>query len=233
MSLRAILFDKDGTLLDLDGTWVPAYRRAAEHLETVTATPGLALRLLTATGYDAANDRLLPASLLYCGSNGQIVEAWASDPAVPPADTIRDTVLGIFHDQAVNHAAPVTDLGELFGTLRARGFVLGVATMDGEAAARATIASLGIGDDLAFVCGFDSGYGIKPGPGMAEAFIAEVGVAPEDVVMVGDAVKDLQMGLAAGCGLRVGVLTGAADRAELAPHADHVLASIATLPEVL
>jgi phosphoglycolate phosphatase len=105
--------------------------------------------------------------------------------------------------------------------------------MDGEAAARATIASLGIGDDLAFVCGFDSGYGIKPGPGMAEAFIAEVGVAPEDVVMVGDAVKDLQMGLAAGCGLRVGVLTGAADRAELAPHADHVLASIATLPEVL
>ena len=42
MTIKAILFDKDGTLLDLDGTWVPAYRRAAEYLETVTATPGLA-----------------------------------------------------------------------------------------------------------------------------------------------------------------------------------------------
>ena len=28
---RGILFDKDGTLLDFDATWLPAYRMVADH----------------------------------------------------------------------------------------------------------------------------------------------------------------------------------------------------------
>ena len=32
MKIQGILFDKDGTLLDVNATWVPIYREALKHL---------------------------------------------------------------------------------------------------------------------------------------------------------------------------------------------------------
>jgi phosphoglycolate phosphatase len=53
------------------------------------------------------------------------------------------------------------------------------------------------------------------------------------VAVVGDNLHDLEMARAAGAGLAVGVLSGTSAIDELGPHADHVIASIAELPEVL
>jgi phosphoglycolate phosphatase len=47
--------------------------------------------------------------------------------------------------------------------------------------------------------------------------------------MIGDSLHDLHAGRAAGMAV-MGVLTGPATEAELAPHADVVLPSIAALP---
>ena len=79
-----------------------------------------------------------------------------------------------------------------------------------------------------FVAGCDSGYGGKPAPGQLLAFAAAVGVDPSQAVMVGDSLHDLHAGLAAGM-KRAAVLTGIAEAAELAPHADVVLPDISHL----
>ena len=47
--------------------------------------------------------------------------------------------------------------------------------------------------------------------------------------MVGDTAADLRMGRAAGAGLVVAVLTGVGGRADLAPLADAVIASVEEL----
>ena len=47
--------------------------------------------------------------------------------------------------------------------------------------------------------------------------------------MAGDNVPDLQMGRAAGVGFTLGVLSGLASAADLAPHADLLLPSVAEL----
>jgi phosphoglycolate phosphatase len=54
-------------------------------------------------------------------------------------------------------------------------------------------------------------------------------IAPAQTIMVGDAVADLEMGRNAGAARVIAVLTGLADAALLAPHADQVTASIADL----
>ena len=64
---------------------------------------------------------------------------------------------------------------------------------------------------------------------MLLAFAAHIGAPPSDVVMIGDSTHDLHAATAAGM-IRVGVLTGMADEAELAPHADIVLPHIGHLP---
>ena len=53
------------------------------------------------------------------------------------------------------------------------------------------------------------------------------------VAVVGDTVLDLEAGLNAGAAYRIGVLTGAHDRATLerAPHT-HIVTSVAALPDL-
>ena len=116
--------------------------------------------------------------------------------------------------------------------MAARGLHLGVATNDSEHAARAHLRTAGIHDRFAFIAGADSGHGGKPDPGMCLAFAAAVGIAPGQVLMVGDSLHDLHAGRAAGM-RTLGVLTGMANAAELAPHADLVLPDIGALSGVL
>ena len=86
---------------------------------------------------------------------------------------------------------------------------------------------------MSFVCGYDSGYGEKPGRGMVDAFCASTGLSVSDVAVVGDTPHDLNMGRAAGAGLVIGVLSGASPRGSLVELADHVLTDISELESVL
>ena len=76
MNFRGILFDKDGTLLDFNRTWLPVYRYAANEL--ADGNNALAEALLTQHGFDAERERFLGGSLLAAGNNHQIANAWAT-----------------------------------------------------------------------------------------------------------------------------------------------------------
>ena len=97
----------------------------------------------------------------------------------------------------------------------------------------AQIERLQIGELIDFFCGYDSGHGAKPGPGMVEAFARTLELPAAAIAVVGDSLHDLDMARAAGAGLTIGVLTGASPRETLAPHADHVIASIAEIESIL
>ena len=123
---------------------------------------------------------------------------------------------------------PAVDLPAVLGALRARGLKLGLATNDTEVPARRHLDGAGVLELFDFVAGCDSGYGGKPAPGQLMAFVAQCGLAPARVAMVGDSLHDLDAGRAAGM-KAVAVLTGIATRADLEDHADVVLTNIAGL----
>ncbi len=66
---------------------------------------------------------------------------------------------GIFAREAAARAVPVGDLATLFTRLTERGLHLGIATMDSEALAHATMSLFQIGAFLCFVCGYVCGFG--------------------------------------------------------------------------
>lgn len=228
--IDAILFDKDGTLVDLLATWLPTYRAATDLLAAEAGDPGLSDRLMIAGGWIPGEDRLVPGSPLSCATNDQIIDLWATDPTVAALPDVHARVRAVFFAEAVRHAAPLLPLGPFLRGLRARGLRLGIATMDSTAAAAASMEALGVADLFDAIIGFDAGYGAKPEPGMVHAFCAAAGVPPGRTAMVGDALKDLYTGRNAGVAATIAVLTGAASHDELAPHADAVLPSIADLP---
>lgn len=230
--IRGVLFDKDGTLLDFEATW----RGFAQEMlaELAPGDAGLQARLGDLIGLDPGTGRFRPGSPIVAGSTAEVAALLAPHlPGWEAAALEREANARAAEAMARGPAPAADDLPGLLEGLRGRGLALGIATHDAEASARAHMRALGAEAAFGFVAGYDSGHGLKPGPGMVEAFARAAGLACAEVAMVGDSLHDLHAGRAAGAGLVVGVLTGPAERAELDPHADLVLGSIAELPEAL
>ena len=230
-TIKGVLFDKDGTLIDFTATWREAIEKIASHLADGDAD--LTLTLCDAVGYDMRMRSFLPGSPVVAGSVDMVAELMASVLPKWSAAQIEDLANRTALEMGADDLAPVEKLRETLVALRDMGFSLGVATHDAEATAYANIRMLGVDDLFDFVAGYDSGHGHKPGPGMPNAFAKAIGAEPSETIMVGDSVHDLGAGRAAGCALCVGVLTGPATEAELAPEGDIVLPSIADLPDVI
>jgi phosphoglycolate phosphatase len=231
--LGAVLFDKDGTLLDFSATWTHVFTHAASVFATRYADPELASQLLRVGGLDPDTGAYTADSVLACGATPEIAKLWAHSLNVAVSEGLVAQLDGWLNALSMRRIAPVVGLNRALGALHEAGFVLGVATMDTVEMAHSDLCMLGVQDYFSFVCGADSGFGYKPGPGMVNAFCDASGLTAERVVMVGDTTHDLNMGRNAGVGLTVGVLTGASDRAALASLADEVIAGAGDLPALL
>ncbi|SLN56971.1 Phosphoglycolate phosphatase [Pseudoruegeria aquimaris] len=225
--IRAVLFDKDGTLFDFNATWSAWAHGFLGELSG--GDPALAGRLGRAIGYDMELKIFEAGSPVIAGTPGEIAEAML--PLLPGqgAAALIEQMNRAAAQAPMVEAAPLVDL---LGRLKAVGLRLGVATNDAEAPARAHLAATGVLGHFDFVAGFDSGHGAKPDPGMLLAFAEAVGVPPAQVLMVGDSRHDLLAGRAAGMPT-LGVLTGLAQEEELAPLALAVLPHIGHLPDWL
>ena len=222
--IGGIIFDKDGTLFDFHrswGGWAVGFVRGLARDE------GHADALGRAIGFDLATGTFAHDSPVIAATAADI--ALALLPHLPGQSAAAITT----HINTAAALAPMAEavpLRPLLSALRARGLKIGLATNDTEVNARAHLEAHAITGLFDFIAGYDSGHGPKPGPGMCAAFARECGLDPTRVVMVGDSLHDLHAGRAAGM-ICVGVLTGMASKADLAPHADAVLADIGALPD--
>ena len=232
--IRAILFDKDGTLFDFRKTWLAAYRGAAAELAAVAGLgPWFVDALLSRHGYDPASDTFAAESPLLWATTHDQAALWSAEPELAAIGDVERRLEQHFSDLDAYPPVPVTDLVSLFGRLRTRGLKLGIATMDATAATEATLVRIAARGLIHFLTGCDGGHGLKPDPGMVLGFCAAVGVAPREIAVVGDNLADLAMARAAGAGLAIAVLTGGCPAAALAAEADLVLPSIAELESAL
>lgn len=226
--MRAILFDKDGTLIDYWRTWLPINRRVA--LFAADGDAALADELLALGGQDPLTGRVTPGSPLAAGGIADIAEAFARHPDVGAGYQLEAGIDRIFAEGGAAHSVLVPGARDALVALKARGFALGLATNDSEAGLMASLAAHDVLPLFDFMAGCDSGFGPKPGPGMVAAFVAATGHAPRHVAVVGDAVHDLAMGRAAGVACTVGVLSGTSGEDDLAGLADLILDSVADMP---
>jgi phosphoglycolate phosphatase len=220
--IRALLFDKDGTLVDFQKTWGPAVHAVMQTL--AAGRRAIYERLAAASGFVESELRFLPGSLLIAQSTNVWGPLWAKALGCEADLHFLADVDRRLCEATTSHLMPIGEPGKLLAALAGRGYRLGVVSNDAEITVRAHARKLGIDRILQFVAGYDSGFGAKPDPGPILAFAKAAGVSPSQVAVVGDTALDVAAARAAGA-IAIGVLTGPELAATLVPNADAILAS--------
>ncbi|MGX5849497.1 HAD family hydrolase [Mesorhizobium sp. PL10] len=229
--IKGILFDKDGTLVDFNATWLGIADFMA--MDAAEGDRWKADRLLSAAGFDFVAKRFKPDSIFASGTNMDVVELWF------PRLSDEDQMLAVarFNEitsvQGSSLAVGLPGIVEALTALHKRSYRLGVATNDSTAGAEKTMVTLGVAQLFDAAYGYDAVANPKPAPDTILAFCDLTGLRPAEIAMVGDNRHDLEMARAGGCGLAVGVLSGTGTRESLSAIADVVLDSVADLPDFL
>ena len=231
MAIKAVLFDKDGTLIESDGTWIAVFKAFLASAKKIG--PDEVNALMAKAGYDVENDRLIPGGILAGGTSQQAIEVWW--PELDAEGVIEKWKL-LNHDYA--HLAqelmrPLMPLVPIFDELHVMGLKLGVATNDTHSSATDHLHQLGVHDYFVDVIGADSVTIAKPSGQMIARFAKTTGLRPSEIAMVGDNPHDMEEARAGGAGLAIAVLSGNAGRTDIEHLADYVLASVAELPALM
>ncbi len=229
--IRGIVFDKDGVLVDFDRTWVTMLLDMAG--QWAGGDEEKNQRLLDAAGYDAASHSFYAGSVWAAGNTDDLVEAWDETGEYRERQKLAAFINQQCLDCEIIPMFPLTQLQGLFSRLVDSQLQLGLTTNDGQISARQTMDDFGLSQHLSLIVGYDSVENPKPAGDPVFAFCNHCGLLPEQVLVIGDNVHDMEMGLAAGVAVRIGVLSGNSSQADLQPHADFLLDSVMDLPQLL
>jgi phosphoglycolate phosphatase len=225
LPIRAIALDKDGTFVDFDATWGGALVRT---LDDLTPDQELAKAISEMLGFDYVNRCFFGHSVFIGGSNAEYGVDVARMLGVPFDEAFDKHLMHLFHRHVSAHVAMVPGSKAAIAALAGLDLPLAVITNDGITATQEQIKRLEIAHHFAFVVGSDCGHGAKPGGGMIRAFADHLGIAPSEILMVGDTVNDARAAKDAGAHM-AGVLSGPERHPDFDDLCDVVLPSLGDL----
>ncbi|CAM4326000.1 HAD family hydrolase [Paenibacillus tarimensis] len=219
--VRGIIFDKDGTLLDFQYMWGRWTLILLEKLKACGGTPDWHAALgITVTGDTVVHD---PDGPLAMASNEQTIAilAWhlyrGGLPWNRALSYVSEAVMETNRElEELRPVQPMPGLLLFLERCKAAGVKMAVATSDDTAMAEQHLGWLGIRHYFEAVIGADRVKRGKPHPDMAVLACLELGLQPEETVMIGDTKADIQM--AAEAGMQAGIMIGGADSGRADAH---------------
>ena len=227
MKADAIIFDKDGTLLDFDAFWVTVSIKAIEVVLAQFRRQDVPVsEVLEAFGvHDGETDM---NSTLCKGTYEQlgglmydILHRYGCEES---CETVTKALIEAYNQNAdagdVKPTCP--DLAEVLTKLKARNIKLAVVTTDNMHITRTCLEKLGIIDLFDKIYTDDGEVPTKPDPYCVYHFSEFAGVDQANVIMVGDTMTDMRFAKNAGIAA-IGIAKQEANTQILAPHAAAVI----------
>jgi 2-phosphoglycolate phosphatase len=178
--IEAVLFDLDGTLADT----APDLART---VNMMLASRGLA---------PVALEKVRPH--VSQGARGMIMSAFAIGTSHPDFSAMRDEFLDLYAGNLCIDSRLFPGMASLLAHLEDESIAWGVVTNKMERLARPLIEGLGLGRRAAVVVGGDTCARAKPFPDPLLFAAASMGIAPRNVLYVGDDERDVRAARAAG-----------------------------------
>ena len=227
LRFKGLIFDKDGTLFYFQESWGVWLDNVLEDLSCKSI--GKKRKMAKVLGFNLSKKIFFKDSPFIAGTTKEFLSA-----VEPFSKNLKGAELEEFINSKLMTLTPkpVGDLRALLHYLKSKEILIGVATNDNESPCRSQLESEKIIEFFDFIAGSDSGYGCKPETGQLEAFCQIFELNSKDVAMIGDSTHDLIAAKKAGV-YAIGVLTGVAEKKELAPYADIIFESIEDIPNYL
>jgi 2-phosphoglycolate phosphatase len=178
--LRGVLFDLDGTLIDS----APDLAAAANALREARALPPLP--------YDV----LRP--MVGAGARGMVGAAMGVKPGEASFDELRDEFLARYERALLERTAVFDAMHAVIDALDAAALPWGIVTNKIARYAQPVVAGLKLDARAAALIAGDTTPHAKPHPAPLLEGARQLGVAPAQCVYVGDDLRDVQAGRAAG-----------------------------------
>lgn len=196
MKIKAIIFDKDGTLLDFDAFWISvAIGAVSDILKTVGANEALTDDMLASVGADRETASL--DGLLCKGTYEQISKAFydvltKSEYSIGYG-SFYDLVVEAFHNNIPKgRVIPTCDnIKAVFENLQSMKIKTAVVTTDDKYVTEKCLEELGIKEFFNRIYTDDGVNPSKPNPYYITKFCEDEGINPNELLMVGDTLTDM------------------------------------------
>lgn len=233
--VRAVVFDKDGTLIDFDAFWVSVSERAIDVIfEKLGVTDGAKIKeeILSAFG---VTDGVIDIDGVLCkGTYLQmsdiVYNILTNHGFSTDADALYKLLLDSY-EKSTEHGTVLPTCEGLKDTLewlRAQGASLFVVTTDNYPITKKCLIKLGIFELFDRIYCDDGVMPTKPNPAAINDICKCCNFEKSEIVMVGDTMTDILFAKAGGA-FAISVSKNEKNRARLAPKADLVISEISDL----
>lgn len=181
MALKAVLFDMDGTLLDT----APDFVAVCQAMRAARELPPL-------------NEQVI-RDVVSGGARAMVSATFGLDVGADGFEALRLEFLERYQQHCAVLSRPFDGMPELLADIEASRLVWGVATNKPLRFAAPIMQQLGLAERSAVLLCPDHVERSKPAPDMLLLACKQMGIAPADVLFVGDDARDIESGRAAGC----------------------------------
>lgn len=237
-NIELVVFDKDGTLIDLYRYWSRMIEFRAEKicdyygLETALHKN----KLMHKMGVDLSRGILkpegpvgiLPREVVRKAAENYLDEcghAGTSQVCIKIFNDVDEESEMLLDELVV----PIEGASELLEGLKNKECKLAIATTDKTYRAELALKYLKWDGLIDIVIGADKVTNSKPDPEMLERICADLGVEPDRSIMIGDAKTDVQMGINAGFNASIAVTSGLTPEYELRGITSHIVRDVSEI----
>lgn len=236
-NIETILFDKDGTFIDLHYFWGKMTElRAKEIIQQYRLPQEKFQQLCSYLGYDINQKKMLPDGITALYSRSKILEIFKENLhdeginiSIKELEIIFDVVSEEFYKDIMKYTKPIESAINFIKHLRSKNVKIGIVTSDSVVSTKLTLKQFNWESLFDIVIGRESSTDTKESGIPTKMALTQLDANPKTTVMIGDAPMDYISAKNAGIENTILVATGQITEQELSQTSNFTVLNLAKI----